>query len=383
MQGENYDIKIVGEIGSYIDEQGKSVKGVDLIDVMSAFPTDKKEVVIGIHSPGGSLPVAKEIRAFLDAKKAEGVKIKTTTIPDLNGMGLVGSAATEIYGAGDDREIDPVNDLFFIHLPLFENVTNANSIKLGKALQIIAPQEQELLNSYVELTGQPEASLKALMIQAEPFVGQKAIDLGFATTAKKTVSELRLVNKIQNMDFKNLFEDFKKEIKAMLPQAAAPAAPVVKALELKLADGRTVNSDAADASGLVGSATDAPDGTHQLEDGSSIVVAGGKITEVKPAAAPQAEYVTVAQFQEFAAMVKDSLSAVVKPVNELKANFDTELVNIKNQIRGKHTPKTKQIETQSAGSEMTVKDILALREAGKIEDYKIEYKRKFGVEADV
>jgi hypothetical protein len=139
-----------------------------------------------------------------------------------------------------------------------------------------------------------------------------------------------------------MFEDFKSEIKAMLP-AQQEEQKKVKAMELKLADGRTVNSDAADEAGLVGSATDAPDGTHALDDGRSIVVAGGKITEVKPAAAPQAEYVTVAQFQEFAAMVKDSLSAVVKPVNELKANFDTELVNIKNQIKGKHTPATKGI----------------------------------------
>ena len=383
MEG-TYDIKIVGEIGSYIDEQGQNIKGVDLIDVMSAFPTDKKEVTIGIHSPGGSLPVAKEIRAFLDAKKAEGVKITTTTIPDMNGMGLVGSAATEIFGAGDDREIDPVNDLFFIHLPLFENVTNANSIKLGKALQIIAPQEQELLNSYVSLTGQPEASLKALMIQAEPFVGQKAIDLGFATKAKKTVAKPRLVNKIQNMDFKKEFEDFKAAVKAMLPmQPAQPEKPKAS-MELKLADGSMVSSDAADASGLVGSATNAPDGVHALADGSSIVVAGGKITEVKPAEAPiEDKYVTVAQFQEFAAMVKDSLSAVVKPVNELKANFDTELVNIKNQIRGKHTPSNKQIATKVVESELTVKDILALREQGKIEEYKIEYKRKFGVDVEV
>jgi len=64
---------------------------------------------------------------------------------------------------------------------------------------------------------------------------------------------------------------------------------------------------------------------------------------VKPAAEIEDKYVTVAQFQEFAAMVKDSLSAVVKPVNELKANFDSELVNIKNQIKGKHTPPTQRV----------------------------------------
>ncbi|MFM7430278.1 MAG: ATP-dependent Clp protease proteolytic subunit [Flammeovirgaceae bacterium] len=378
--GDKYDIQIVGEIGSYIDEKGQKIKGVDLIDVMSSFPSDKKEVVIGIHSPGGSLQVAKDIRAFIDAKKAEGVKITTTTIPDLNGMGLVGSAATEIYGAGDVREIDLLNDLFCIHLPLFENLPNANSIKLGKALEIIAPQEQELLKSYVSLTGQPEKALKSLMIKAEPFNGQKAIDLGFATTAKKTVQTQRLVNKIQNMDFKKMLDDFKNEIKNMLP---APA-PTVKALELKLADGSIVTSDATDASALVGSSTNAPDGTHTLADGTSIVVAGGKITEVKPVeqASLQNQYVTVAQFQEFAAMVKDSLSSVAKPMNELKASVDSELVNIKNQIKGKHTPPTKQYQTPSE-SDISVKNLVALRTEGKIEEYKNEYKRKYGVEPEL
>jgi hypothetical protein len=170
------------------------------------------------------------------------------------------------------------------------------------------------------------------------------------------------------MDFKKIFEDFKNEIKNMLPAPVVPAqtpAPVAK---------YTVGQPAPDLK----------EGENPQPDGSVVVVSNGLVTEIKPAQAAPVEdkYVTVAQFQEFATMVKDSLSAVVKPVAELKASVDTELVNIKNQIKGKHTPPTKQFAKQPE-SELTVKDIMALKSDGKINEFKIEYKRKFGVEPEL
>ncbi|MFN7610866.1 MAG: Clp protease ClpP, partial [bacterium] len=354
MQG---DIFIVGQIGSGQDETtGAFIKGVELVDIIAQFraiPESKKDIAVVIDSPGGYVDTGDSIYNFLESKKSEGYNITTVQ------RGIVGSIATKIFLAGDQRIVNDSQE-FFIHNPLVQNVSG-DAIVMQSIANQLEQSKKRLMQFYIEKTGNNQAAIEPLMNDETSLSADQAVALGFATEKVSTQKEYATIKK--NMDFKKMFEDFKSEIKAMLPmQPEEPKKP--KAMELKLADGRTVNSDAADEAGLVGSATDAPDGTHALDDGRSIVVAGGKITEVKPAAAPQAEYVTVAQFQEFAAMVKDSLSAVVKPVNELKANFDTELVNIKNQIRGKHTPKTKQIETQSAGSEMTVKDILALREAG-------------------
>lgn len=331
------DIFIIGQIGSGQDEQtGAFIKGVELVDVIAQFraiPESQKDISVVIDSPGGYVDTGDSIYNYLESKKAEGYKI--TTIQ----RGIVGSIATKIFLAGDQRIVNDSQE-FFIHNPLVQNVSGDAIVMQSIANQLEA-SKQRLMQFYIDKTGNNQAAIEPLMNDETSLSADQAVALGFATKKVSTQKEYATIKK--NMDFKKDFEDFKAAVKAMLPMQPEQKP---KAMELKLADGSMVTSDAADASALVGSATNAPDGTHQLEDGSSIVVAGGKITEVKPAA-PQAtaEYVTVAQFQEFAAMVKDSLSAVVKPVNELKANFDTELVNIKNQIRGKHNPSQKQLET--------------------------------------
>lgn len=368
------DIFIVGQIGSGQDEQtGAFIKGVELVDVIAQFraiPESKKDIEVVIDSPGGYVDTGDSIYNYLESKKKEGYNITTVQ------RGIVGSIATKIFLAGDQRIVNDSQE-FFIHNPLVQNVSGDANVMKSIANQL-EQSKQRLMQFYIDKTGNNQAAIEPLMNEETSLSADQAVALGFATKKVSTQKEYATIKK--NMDFKKMFEDFKSEIKAMIPMQPEQKP---KAMELKLADGSMVTSDAADASALVGSATNAPDGTHALADGSSIVVAGGKITEVKPAAEIEDKYVTVAQFQEFAAMVKDSLSAVAKPVNELKANFDSELVNIKNQIKGKHTPSSKQIATKVADSELTVKDIVALREQGKIEEYKIEYKRKFGVDAEV
>lgn len=367
------DIFIVGQIGSGQDEQtGAFIKGVELVDVIAQFrsiPDSKKDITVVIDSPGGYVDTGDAIYNYLESKKNEGYKITTVQ------RGIVGSIATKIFLAGDQRIVNDSQE-FFIHNPLVQNVSGDANIMKSIANQL-EQSKQRLMQFYIDKTGNNQAAIEPLMNEETSLSADQAVALGFATKKVSTQKEYATIKK--NMDFKKMLEDFKTEIKNMFP---APAAPTVKAMELKLADGSMVTSDAADASALVGSSTNAPDGTHQLADGSSIVVAGGKITEVKPVEVEDKKYVTVAQFQEFAAMVKDSLSSVVKPISELKASVDTELVNIKNQIKGKHTPPNKQYQTQPQ-SDISVKDLVALRTEGKIDEYKNEYKRKYGVEPEL
>lgn len=375
MQG---DIFIIGQIGSGQDEQtGAFLKGVELVDIIAQFraiPESKKDIVVVIDSPGGYVDTGDSIYNYLESKKAEGYKITTVQ------RGIVGSIATKIFLAGDQRIVNDSQE-FFIHNPLVQNVSGDANVMKSIASQL-EESKQRLMQFYIGKTGNNQAAIEPLMNEETSLTADQAVALGFATKKVSTQKEYATIKK--NMDFKKMFEDFKSEIKNMLPAPAPVAAPVKASMELKLADGSTVTSDAADASALRGSSTNAPDGTHALADGSSIVVAGGKIIEVKPAQAAPVEdkYVTVAQFQEFATMVKDSLSAVVKPVADLKASVDTELVNIKNQIKGKHTPPTKQFAKQPE-SDISVKDLINLRTEGKIDQYKIEYKRKFGVDPDL
>ena len=320
MQG---DIFIIGQIGSGQDETGAFIRGVQLIDVISEFraiPESKKDITVVMDSPGGFVDEGDAIYNYLEAKKSEGYKITTFQ------RGIVGSIATKIFMAGDTRIVND-SEKFFIHNPLVQNISGDGNL-MQKVANQLQQSKQRLLQFYVGKTGNNQEAIEPLMDAETSLTADQAVALGFATE-KVTAQKEYATIKNNNMDLNKLLS----EIKAMFP---APVAAPVKAMELKLKDGSVVTTDAADASTLVGSSTNAPEGVNELEDGSSIVVAGGKITEVKAPAAPVA-YVTVAQFNEFAIGIKDSLKALV----DLKNSTDTELVAIKNQITGKHTPDKK------------------------------------------
>ena len=97
------------------------------------------------------------------------------------------------------------------------------------------------------------------------------------------------------MDFNKAIEDIKKVLFNTVPVApVAPApvepAPVALGTEYILADGTVVSIDKLEAGGVVLiEGVPAPDGVHQLEDGTSITVAGGIIESVVPKEAEAVE----------------------------------------------------------------------------------------------
>lgn len=367
MQG---DIFIIGQIGSGQDETtGQFLRGVELVDVIAQFralPESKKDVTVVIDSPGGYVETGDSIYNFLESKKKEGYKITTVQ------KGIVGSIATKIFMAGDNRVVNSAEE-FFIHNPLVQNVTGDANVMQAVASQLQASKEN-LLNFYIQKTGNNKEALEPLMDAETSLSADQALALGFATSKTNEQKVFAIIKK-QTMNVKEILS----EIKAML-QPAATAAPAAKAMELTLADGKMVNSDAASMDALVGSSTNAPDGEHKLADGSSIVVAGSKITEVKPAAPAAPEAVSVAQFNELVSLVKD-VATQIKAVKDENANA---LIELKSQIKGTHTPPKKR-ENQSAavkGSKLSLKEILALKAEGKIEEYKAAYFEKYGVQVE-
>lgn len=378
MQG---DIFIIGQIGSGQDETtGQFLRGVELVDVIAQFralPESKKDVTVVIDSPGGYVETGDSIYNFLESKKKEGYKITTVQ------KGIVGSIATKIFMAGDKRVVNSTEE-FFIHNPLVQNVTGDANVIQAVASQLQASKEN-LLNFYIEKTGNNKEALEPLMDAETSLSADQALALGFATSKTNEQKVFAIIKK-ENMNAKEVMDKINKglaDIKAML-QPASPAAPAPKAMELTLADGKMVSSDAASMDALVGSSTNAPDGEHKLADGSSIVVAGGKITELKPAAPVAPEAVSVAQFNELVSLVKDVAGQIKAVKDENTKAFDNALTELKSHIKGTHTPPKKR-ENQTApvkGSKLSAKDILALKEEGKIEEYKAAYFEKYGVQVE-
>lgn len=127
------------------------------------------------------------------------------------------------------------------------------------------------------------------------------------------------------MDFNKAIEDIKKVLFNTMPVAPAPVepAPVELGTEYVLADGTVVSIDKLEAGGVVLiDGVPAPDGEHELQDGTCITVAGGVIESVQ---AKEIEPVEPAdmnkQFAEDIANLKNEFISHKEAFTQVQADF--------------------------------------------------------------
>ncbi len=307
------EINITGEItpDTYINviAQSRSINGNDLI--------------VNIDSPGGNEDISDKIASFLDTL---GKKITTVQ------TGIVASAAVKIFLKGSVRKAN-ANYPFLIHnthiapqdIPV--NLDANNSQELATMLQ---ESRTRLASFYAQATGNNEQAIIAVMDQDQPMNASQALALGFAT---EITNEIPILAKL-NM---SKIQEFIDKIKANLPVTApAPVVAPIVAMEYKIGD----------------PAGELKEGENAQPDGSVIVVEAGMVKEIKPKAEP----VAAPSMAQFSAL-ETSVTALAEQVGNLsgllKAKMDSEkaieasITEMKNQIKGKHTPATKGINEPS------------------------------------
>lgn len=326
------DIFITGQIGSGMDENGGFTRGVELIDVIAQVQSgDSKEIRVIINSPGGFVEVGNSIYNYLEGLKAKGYKIKTVADQ------LVGSIATKIFLVGDEREMRDSSQ-FFIHNPAVDpGLSDAN--KLSSFAQRVSEVESDLRRFYAEKTGTEEDVLKPLMDVETSMSAEQAVSLGFATSVSKRIS--------------NFLAKVKMNVNDILKNAKALHG-IKAAQEMKLADGKVVVIEVEPDAPLAGASVTidgqpAPDGEHALEGGKILVVAAGKVVEIKEAA-------TVEKPEGPSEMdsIKSEISTLAKAVQmlieaqggqekKLEEKMTAEITALKSQIVSGHRPDTKAI----------------------------------------
>lgn len=140
-----------------------------------------------------------------------------------------------------------------------------------------------------------------------------------------------------------LSKAFKFNVPVVTPPATTPAPTGVK--EDTLADGTVIKSDSPEF--IVGSIVTvvtlegelpAPDGEHTLSNGDVIVVAEGKVTEIKKAAPVEPQSPAIPAMPEMVAQMKAEFDAkiakVFKKIDEVSANFSKESEVFKAQFTG-------------------------------------------------
>lgn len=278
-----HHIFIYGDIYNEQSDMAKAYGYVSLSQVAHQLNLAKQEnadeIVVHIHSRGGDV---NEGFAIHDLLTTSGFRI--TTIVE----GLCASIASVIALAGTERRMTS-NSEFFIHNPWADptTMTGFTADDYAKRAQDIKAAEDKLLDFYVAKTGGDKQLIAEMMKVETSLTANQALELKFITDIVQTI------NAYAYLPTKNKFHQMKEvsTIKNALTRVLSfldGKSNNIVALDLTLEDGTPIVVETEESEIKVGDAVTingepAPDGEHLLSDGTTIVVAGGKIAEIKMA----------------------------------------------------------------------------------------------------
>jgi ATP-dependent Clp protease protease subunit len=337
-------INIIGDIGSYENEQGENVKGVDLLDVVTAVNEQRKigatsfEVIV--DSLGGFVHVGFDLYDYLKSIPEE-----VTTIA----KNKCASIATVIFLAGNKRIAEcPL----MIHNPWISNL-KGDADQIQEAADEMRAEEDRLIKFYADHTGMDKIALDALMKNETYIYPDVAFKLGFTTeqpivklntaVAYKAVAKL---NDNMSKDTKVLMSKMDEFIKSAKDLISGKAK--VKNLAVAEEGGKTLvitNADGTEIEGMpvAGNIVTidgaVADGVFMIpEMGMTITVVAGAITDVAMVEASTTEAETAnKKIEELTAensALKTEIENSKKEVEELNAKF-SELEGVLSIMKGK------------------------------------------------
>ena len=273
------EILVFGLIGSYINAEGKKIKGLELEDIVAQVKSnpDFEEIHVKINSSGGNAQAGFDIYHYLKS-----LNKPITTMVD----GRCESIATVIALAGDKRTITP-DSVFMIHNPWGQPTGDADEIAAAaKELKVV---EDQIINFYHEHTGIEKTALDAMMKKETKMNPTIAVDTKFMT---------EMVNKIEALAYA---PQHKLNIVAVTPNPANDFIAKMKKfmngdmtifaqkdVTWTLADGTQVIIKTEDGTPAVGNEVlkggqPLADGDHKLLDGGTVTIKEGKISMLTPA----------------------------------------------------------------------------------------------------
>lgn len=261
----------------WIGVDGTSFDSVDAF--IESIPEDDNNIELRLNCRGGNCmegwiiydklrSTGKEITAIIEGKCAS-------------------MASVLLLAAPKERRYAYQNATLLIHNPYIPPYTLADAYDaedLRRMAEDLEAETTKIVNLYVDRTGSEEDVLRALMAEDKFVDMDKAKELGFISEVKPPISAKEKQPKKWNHSKINNMNQEKKVTVAQAFQMLGVALGVVKApivsLDLSTADGSTLTVEREEGEPQVGD-TASPDGEHLMPDGSTIVVEGGVITEIR------------------------------------------------------------------------------------------------------
>ena len=233
----------------------------DIDQFIASIPIDDDKIDLTINCRGGMTDTAL---AMYDALRATGKTISAEVI------GECSSSATLLLlsARADLRKAHP-NATILIHNPYISGFVEGDAKQVGNIADSLQDVQDKFLDIYVERTGSDRETLQAIMDEGKPMSVERAKELGF-------ISDIILPISAQN---KNPKINDKMTLKERIFMALAK----VFGMSLETADGKTLELEKESGEPIVGDKVTSEDGEYLMPDGSTIVVEGGTITEIRPA----------------------------------------------------------------------------------------------------
>lgn len=243
-------------------------------------PNDGK-IEVEIHSCGGD---CVEGYAIYDALRASGKEISCKVV------GKCASMATVVLLAAPlERRTMYEHAQMLIHSPYYpDGIGGAlTSEKLQSLAAELTKEKDKMVNLYVERTGQTAEALEAQMATDAWFDVNKAIELGFISSVVPAISAKAKNNinpKTEKMNKEKKVTVASSLMDRLLKRCGYARIEDVPAVGLVLttSTGDELNVEREEGEIQIGDPA-SPDGEHVLEDGRTVVVTDGVITEIREA----------------------------------------------------------------------------------------------------
>lgn len=364
-----------------------SVSYNDIDEALASKAEDDKQIDVSINCPGGN---CIEGMAIYDKfRSMEGCTITMEVFGECSSM------ATIVLLSGSKRAAHP-NARFCIHKPRFMDfyapvITEDDALRMHNDLQA---EKMRMNKIYLERTNMNEAELEALMSEDRYITAEEALQYGVITeiiqpmtAIKKPIKKAMNLTRAQRVALRAVgLGDCIEKIEAMQDNAAV-------AMTLNTEDGSTIEIEREEGDPQVGDAAK-PDGEHLMSDGTTIVIADGVITEIRPAEAAEEaeeEAMSEAEMQDTIAQMTSEIEALTAENEDLKQQLNASKANEKTaddvktlqlvanagglkwleSLQSKHKPAEREVKT--AKKEMTS---ISERLAAKKEEIKNKNKKQ-------
>ena len=319
-------LKIYNEITTEEDKQFlkwcMGMNGVcfkDIDEFLSGMDEKDNTVDIRLHCDGGSV---SEGWAIYDKLRASGKEISAIA------EGKVASMATIIMmAAPKERRKAYKSANICVHNPWVPSYALGDSLTaedLRKTAEGLQKEQDKMLDLYVERCECNRDEMQSLMNEDKFIDTDRAKALGIISEIIAPASAKKGSN---NNNFNNMAKTGNVEVKQNLLDKLlgklgySKIEDVALGMDLSTADGGTLTVEREEGEPQVGDVA-SPDGEHVMPDGSIIVVADGKITEIKPASSGDGE--------EGGSDEETRITELETEVEELK----TEIDELKEELEG-------------------------------------------------